>query len=166
MSSPLKAPERHLQRGALYHKNVRRKCHWQSLFVMPKRRASGRQQGRQVNPHPDTTLLAIRTRARGWVSKAGWASFHSTRSSRQFSGAVTGLLPSGGTLSPLDPSPPTDRGVGGKCLKGRREGAWDEASSNGERQERRQEGKSGPRQAQGGARRGAQGRRAGESPGG
>lgn len=90
--------------------------------------------GSKVNPHPDRALPAIRTRAMGWVSKAGWASFHSARSSRQFSGAVTGLLPSGGTLSPLGlmSIPQTEEWVE-KCLKGRGEGAWDEEPSKGER---------------------------------
>lgn len=101
---------------------------------MPKGGVSGRQQGLQGNPHADRALPAIRTRARGWVSKAGWASFHGARSSRQLSGAVTGLLPSGGTVSPLGLTsiPQTEEWVE-KCLKGRGEGAWVEEPSKGER---------------------------------
>lgn len=71
MSSPLKASERHLQRGALSHKNVRRKCHWQSLFVVPEQRVSGRQQGSQVNPHPGRTLLAREGQRMGEQGRLG-----------------------------------------------------------------------------------------------
>lgn len=49
-------------------------------------------------------------------------------------GAVTGLSPSGGTLSPpaLLSTPQTEEWVG-KCLKGRGEGPWDEEPIKGER---------------------------------
>lgn len=95
---------------------------------------SGSQQELQVNPHPDKALPAIKTRARGWGSKAGWAGFHGAGSSGQLPGAVTGLLPSGGSLSGLGlmSIPQTEEWVG-KCLKGRGEGAWDEEPSKGER---------------------------------
>lgn len=103
---------------------------------------------------------------RGSASNANGARlvrFHGARSSGQFSGAVTGRLPSGGTLSPLDfrhLQPEAWVAV----PEWEKNGAWDEEPGKGERASL--EGKSGPRQAQGGARRGAQGRRAGGSPGG
>lgn len=68
-----------------------------------------------------------------------------------------------GALSPHWASAPT-AGTWVAVPEWERKGARDEEPGEGERA--RLEGKSGPRQAQGGARRGAQGRRAGGSPGG
>lgn len=84
-----------------------------------------------MNPHPDRERPAIRTRARGGVGKARWAS---AGSSRPFPGAVAGLLPSGGSLSPLGLAsiPQTEEWVE-RRWKGRGEGAWDEEPSKGER---------------------------------